>query len=95
MDILNNKWVDLIVMAIILRGRMHGFQLLKEIKRKKKLSLIPVLIHSDKPGMKKLFQRLQIQGFYTKPHQIGSLIKKIKQILRLKGGIKKGGGEDE
>ena len=82
LEVLNNKWVDLIIMGIILRGRMHGFQLLKEIKRKKKISKIPILIHSDKPGMKKIFQKLDIQGFYAKPCRFDLLIRKIRQILR-------------
>lgn len=82
LEILNDKWVDAIIMSIILRGRMHGFQLLKEIKKNKKISKIPVLVHCDKPGMKKIFQGLGVCGFYSKPCQFAVLLKKIKQLCK-------------
>ena len=81
LEILETKWVDLIVLAIILQGEMHGFQLFKEIKRKKIFSKIPIVIQSSKAGMKKMFLKMGAQAFLVKPYSVDSFLDKVKDIL--------------
>ena len=82
LDILKTKWIDLIVLAIVLRGRMHGFQLFKEIKKKKKFSKIPIVVHSSKAAMKKTFEEIGAEAFFVKPYPMDSFLDEIKGILK-------------
>ena len=82
LNVLKSRWVDLIVLAIALQGGMHGFQLFREIKKRKKFSQIPIIIQSSKPGMKKLFEMMGAEAFFTKPHSIDLVLDKIEEILR-------------
>ena len=79
--ILKSKWVDLIVLGIILQGGMHGFHLFTELKSKKKFSKIPIVIQSSKPAMKKMFETLGADAFFVKPYSVSAFLRKIEDIL--------------
>ena len=81
LDILKNRWIDLIVLAVVLQGGMDGFQIFKEIKGKKELSAIPIVIHSSKLAMKKTFEKMGAEAFFIKPYSIKILLTKIEIIL--------------
>lgn len=81
LDVLETRWVDLIVLAIILQGGMNGYHLFKEIKNRKRLSKIPVIVQSSKSGMKKTFERMGADAFYIKPYSINVILLRIKTTL--------------
>ncbi len=81
LNILNNEWVDLIVLAVVLQGGIHGFRLFKEIKRRKKFSKIPIIMHTKKAGMKEMFKVMGAEAFFAKPCCIDSFLNKIEEIL--------------
>ncbi|MBD3379611.1 MAG: response regulator [Candidatus Omnitrophica bacterium] len=79
--ILRDEWMDLIILAIKLQGEIDGFQLLKTIKKDEKLSEIPIVIESDKPGVKDVFKDIGAVDFFVKPCPASDLIKKVEEIL--------------
>ncbi|MBL7081398.1 MAG: response regulator [Candidatus Omnitrophica bacterium] len=81
LDILKTKWLDLIILAIVLQGGMSGFRLFKEIKGKKKFSKIPIVIQSSKAAMKKTFETIGVQAYFIKPYSTELFLDKIKDIL--------------
>lgn len=81
LDILKNEWVDLVILSVLLRGGMDGFHLFKEIRKRKKFLKIPIVVHSGKPGMKQLFERIGAEAFLTKPCPINLVLNKVKDIL--------------
>jgi len=82
LDILRTGWVDLIVLAVSLRGSMSGFQLLKEIKRRKKFADIPVILQTKKPGMRKVFEQRGVETFFVKPYPVDSLLNEADKIIK-------------
>ncbi len=84
MDILKSRWVDLIVIAIILQGGMNGYYLFKEIKRKRELSKIPIIVGSNKALMKDAFEAMGVERFLIKPYSINLFLKEIKGIFTKK-----------
>ncbi len=81
LDILRTRWFDLIVLAIVLQGSMNGYYLFNEIKKKKDLSSIPILVQSNKALMKKTFESMGADIFLVKPYSINIFLKKIKSIF--------------
>ena len=84
MGIIKDKWIDLIVLAISLQGGIDGFQLLKEIKKKKAYSKIPVIVQSSKAAMKKTFEMIGVEAFFIKPYPMDLFLDEIKDILTKK-----------
>lgn len=78
---LRDEWMDLLILSVKLQGEMDGFQLIKMLKEDEELSEIPVIIESDKPGMKDVFKEIGALDFFTKPYSPGDIIKKAKEIL--------------
>lgn len=81
---LRKQWVDLLVIAIVLQGEMDGFTLLKEIKKDRDLSRIPVLVSAEKPGMRDVFEKLGIEAFFVKPYSIDRFQDKVEEVLARK-----------
>ena len=81
LKILKGTWVDLVVSAVVLPGGISGFHLFKEIKKKKKFSQIPIIMQSNKPGMKKFFEGIGAEAFFIKPYSAGKLLARVKDIL--------------
>ncbi|MFC1480257.1 response regulator [Candidatus Omnitrophota bacterium] len=81
---LKRQWVDLLIVSINLQGEMDGFGFLKEIKKDKELSKIPILVSSSKPGMKGMFEELGIDGFFEKPFSVDVFQKKVEKVLTKK-----------
>jgi trehalose/maltose hydrolase-like predicted phosphorylase/CheY-like chemotaxis protein len=81
LDILKREWMDMVLLSIKLRGEMDGFHLIKTLKEDPGLSRIPVVMESDKPGMKDVFLDLGAEGFFIKPCSLDDIIKKTKKIL--------------
>jgi len=79
--VLKSGWVDLIVMAVVLRGVLSGYQLFQEIKGSRSYGRIPVLMQSQKAGMKPLFERIGVAAFLVKPQPVHDILREIKKIL--------------
>ena len=80
LKIFEDKWIDLIVLAISLPGGISGFHLFKEIK-KKASSEIPIIMQSSRPGMEQVFEKIGAEAFFIKPYSAGKLLARVKDIL--------------
>ncbi len=83
-EILKTKWIDLIVLSVILQGSMNGYQLFKEIKARRKYKNIPVIVESGKPAMKRMFENMGVETFFAKPCSIDALLREIKDMVSKK-----------
>ena len=81
LEVLKAKWVDLVVISVLLQGEMHGYQLFREIKGKKEYAEIPIVMQSSKAGMKDMFEKMGAAAFLVKPYSIEMFLKKIQKIL--------------
>lgn len=84
LSILNTKWIDLVILAVVLQDGMDGLQLFKEIKGKKEFSKLPIAIHSKKPAMRETFMAMGAASFFTKPYSMDVFLGEIKDILTKK-----------
>ena len=84
LDFLGTEWVDLIVLDIVLKGEVNGFQLFKKIKTKKEFLKIPIIVQTNKVGMKKIFEMMGAESFFIKPYAVSMLLDEIKDILTKK-----------
>jgi DNA-binding response OmpR family regulator len=84
LEMLKSEWVDLILMDVVLKGGINGFQLFKKIKKKKEYSQIPVIVQSSKVDMKKTFELLGAESFFIKPYAVEVLLDEIKDLLSKK-----------
>jgi DNA-binding response OmpR family regulator len=78
---LKKEWVDLLIISTNIQGEMDGFSLIKEIKKDVSLAKIPILVDSDKPGIKEVIESMGIDGFIEKPFDINELTGKVEHIL--------------
>ena len=81
LDVLETRWVDLIILAIILQGGMNGYHLFKEIKNRKRLSKIPIIVQSSKSGMERTFETMGAHDFLVKPYSVNMFLLRIRTIL--------------
>ena len=81
LEVLKAKWVDLVVISVLLQEEMHGYQLFREIKRRKEYAEIPVVMQSSKAGMKEMFEEMGAVAFLVKPYSIEMFLKRIEKIL--------------
>jgi len=79
--VLRSGWVDLIISAVVLQGKMSGDQLLREIKKDKHFSNIPFIVQTKKAGMRQVFQDLGVKHFFTRPYAVDKLLREVKNIL--------------
>ena len=84
LEILKTEWVDLIMMGVSLYPGISGYQLFKEIKRRKEYASVPIIIQSGKSGMKKSFEKMGIEAFFVKPYDVNRLIEKVNRIIKSK-----------
>ncbi len=89
LDILETKWVDLIISAIIFQGGMNGFQFFKEVKKRKRLSKIPIAMQSSKAAMKGIFEIMGADTFFVKPYSMDLFLDEVKNILAGKALLSK------
>ena len=82
--ILNSEWVDLIIMATVLRAEMSGYQLFKEIKSKKRFAGIPIIMQSKKAGMRQMFENMGVEAFFVKSYSVDALFREINKVLEEK-----------
>ncbi|MCF7895341.1 MAG: response regulator [Candidatus Omnitrophica bacterium] len=83
LQILKSEWINLIIMAVSLQGGMNGFRLFKEVKAKKYLRSIPILIYSSKGGLKDTFDELGSVDFVSKTSRIEILLNKATKHAKL------------
>ena len=83
-NILESKWFDLIITSIILQEGMDGFQLFKEIRKKKKYLKIPIVVQSKKPALKGTLESLGVEAFFVKPYSIDIFLGEIRDLLTKK-----------
>jgi trehalose/maltose hydrolase-like predicted phosphorylase/ActR/RegA family two-component response regulator len=81
LGILRREWIDLVVLDVSLEPGISGYQLFKEIKKRKEFSDIPIVVQSSKPAMKKIFERLGAQRFLVKPYSVDIFLDEIGSIL--------------
>jgi len=82
LDILESQWIDLIILAVVLQGGMNGFQIFREIKSREEFFKIPIMVHSSKAAMKKIFKKMGAECFFIKPYSIDIFLNKINLILK-------------
>jgi trehalose/maltose hydrolase-like predicted phosphorylase/CheY-like chemotaxis protein len=82
LEILNQSWMDAVVLDISLRGGFSGFELFQKLKKKKEFAGIPIIIHSGKTGMKNAFEQMGARAFISKPASVRSVAEKIRSILQ-------------
>lgn len=87
LDILQARWIDLVVLAVVLKNGMDGLQLFKEIRAKKEFSKLPIAVQSKKPAMKEAFENLGAETFFIKPYSMDIFLGEIKDILTKKALI--------
>lgn len=81
LDVLKNKWVDLVISSIVLKGVMNGYQLFKEIRKNNDYLNIPIIIQSGKPAMKNMFEYLGAEEFFVKPYSVEKFLEKVKSVF--------------
>ncbi|MFH1996988.1 MAG: response regulator [Candidatus Omnitrophota bacterium] len=84
LGILKARWIDLIVLAVVLHGGMNGYRFFKEVKRRKGYSKIPVVLQSSKAAMRETFEALGVEAYFAKPYDIDQFIDEIQDILAKK-----------
>ncbi|MBD3426860.1 MAG: response regulator [Candidatus Omnitrophica bacterium] len=84
---LKREWVDLLIVSSNLQGEMDGFGFIKAVKKNKGLSKIPILMTSNKPGIKKVVEKLGVEDFFEKPSKVDVLKKRAEEILEKKGQV--------
>jgi len=84
---LKREWVDLIIVSTNLQGEMDGFRFIKEVKKDKDLSKIPILMGSSKPGIRKVVEKLGVEGFLEKPFTVNDLNVMAEDILGRQGRV--------
>lgn len=84
---LKREWVDLLIVSSNLQGEMDGFGFIKAVKKNKGLSKIPILMTSNKPGIKKVVEKLGVEDFFEKPSKVDVLKKRAAEILEKKGQV--------
>jgi len=84
MDIFRKKWVDLIITAVVLRNGMDGYRLIKELKRRRYVSNIPIIVQTNHVAMKGTFELLGIEAFFSKPYSVDLFLEEVKDILTRK-----------
>ncbi|MGE5279753.1 MAG: response regulator, partial [Deltaproteobacteria bacterium] len=68
--VLKSGWVDLIVMSVVLRGGMSGYQLLREVRASRSFGRVPVIVQTRKTGMRGVFERLGATAFLVPPYPL-------------------------
>ncbi len=81
LEIVDTKWVDLIILAVVLQDGMDGLQFFKQVRAKKEFSKIPIVIQSKKPAMKSTLENLGAATFFAKPYSMDVFLGEIKDIL--------------
>jgi len=81
LTVLKSGWVDLVVMSVVLRGPMSGYQLLKDVRASRSYGRVPVLVQTRKSGMRPVFERLGVAGFLVPPYPVHRTLQVIKKIL--------------
>ncbi|MFH1790382.1 MAG: response regulator [Candidatus Omnitrophota bacterium] len=84
LEILERAWVDLMVMSMILKGGMTGLELLREIRRRKSYSGIPVVVESKRAALRKTFEAMGVESFFFKPYPIDIFLEEVRDILTKK-----------
>ena len=84
---LKREWVDLIIVSTNLQGEMDGFRFIKEVKKDKDLSKIPILMGSSKTGIRKVVEKLGVEGFLEKPFTVNDLNVMAEDILGRQGRV--------
>jgi len=84
LEIIKSKWIGLIVMDIVLKGGINGFQLFKKVKNRKEFSHIPIIVQSTKVAMKKTFELMGAETFLIKPYSVDVLLEEVKDVLTKK-----------
>jgi CheY-like chemotaxis protein len=81
MFFLRIRWFDLIIVDSKIKGKSQGLGLLREIKRKKTLANVAVIVQSDKVYLRKTFELMGITSFFMKPYAVEVLLEEIKDVL--------------
>jgi trehalose/maltose hydrolase-like predicted phosphorylase/CheY-like chemotaxis protein len=81
LDILKIEWIDLIILSVNLQGGMNGFQLLQEIRSHKNFAAVPIIVLTNKHGLKDCVSQYNIQGFVKKPYSVSTVMTKAKRII--------------
>lgn len=82
-DLVRRLNPDLIILDLMLPG-LHGYEVLRLIKKNIELSHIPVVILSAKALKENIDKGIQLgaEVYITKPFSVSELVLKVKEILK-------------
>ncbi|MDD4202556.1 MAG: response regulator [Candidatus Omnitrophica bacterium] len=84
-EVLDNHWVDLVVLGTGVKGVKNNIEFLKKLRAKKNFKTLPVVINTnDKIQCKEQFKLLGVLNFFIRPFCIDLFIDEIKDILTKK-----------
>ncbi|MBX4198093.1 response regulator [Candidatus Parcubacteria bacterium] len=67
---------DLILLDLLLSG-VDGRDVIRDIKKHKSFSAIPIILTSAHPTAKKVAKEMGVQGFIAKPFNLSELYRKV------------------
>ena len=84
--LVRSKPLDLIILDIMLRGNMNGFDILEQIKRDPEHSQIPVIVLTNLDSEEKVAKTIGAQDYLLKADtSLDELVKRIKLHLCRQG----------
>jgi len=75
-EILAEKFIDLIIMDMLLSGT-HGTDICRRLKQDSKISSVPILMFSAHPNAKEACLAAGADDFISKPFEMNDLLDKI------------------
>ncbi len=87
---------DLILIDIMLKGKIHGFDVLEQLKRDSQTKDIPVIVLTNLDSEKKVAKEIGAADYFVKSNtDFGIINKRIKDILGEKAGVKVPSSEEK
>ena len=84
-EILDNHWVDLLVLGTGLKGVKNNVEILQKLRKKKNFKTLPVVINTnDKIISKEKYKSLGVLNFFIRPFSLDLFIDEIRDILTKK-----------
>lgn len=84
LDILQTKWIDLVVLANRLRGTMKGHELFSQVTSKKRYSKIPIVAERPSQKYRRLYDSKGVQVYYKKPYDINEFLHEVNDVIARK-----------
>ncbi|MDD4956600.1 MAG: response regulator [Candidatus Omnitrophica bacterium] len=86
LEIVRDEKIDLIILDVLM-PRTDGFLFLKTLRNDPSIPDIPILMLTARAAMKDTFEAFNVDGFETKPINMGAILEKVGQLLQDKAMI--------